>query len=101
WLEGLTFGRTLERCRTHFLPRLADRRSALVLGDGDGRFLAQLLASNPALHADAVDTSTAMLRLLARRAHANATRLQIHQTDALTFTPTRPYDLIVTHFFLD
>jgi len=104
-LETLTFGRALERCRTHFLPRLVDRNQALVLGGGDGRFLAALLAANPHLEADAVDTSAAMLRLLERRAQAIAphtnTRLRTHQTSALAFTPKRSYDLIATHFFLD
>jgi len=104
-LEYLTFGRALERCRTHYLPRLLDRRQALVLGDGDGRFLAALLAASPRLRADAVDTSAAMLRLLTRRAHAAtpdaSQRLHTHHTSALTFTPPQPCDLVVTHFFLD
>ncbi|MGA1983852.1 MAG: class I SAM-dependent methyltransferase [Acidobacteriaceae bacterium] len=103
WLEYLSFGPALARCRNHFLPQLADRRAALVLGDGDGRFLARLLAANPRLHADAVDLSPAMLGLLTRRAPAThtAARLRTHHADALTFTPVGPYDLIVTHFFLD
>ncbi|MCU1248095.1 MAG: methyltransferase type 12 [Edaphobacter sp.] len=49
WLEYLTLGKALERCRNHHLPQLLDRRHALVLGDGDGRFLAQLLKQNPNL----------------------------------------------------
>jgi len=103
WLEYCTFGRSLEHCRTHFIARLRDPRQALVLGDGDGRFLAALLAANPHLEADAVDTSAAMLRLLAHRAQAaNARqRLRTHHTSALSFTPERNYDLIATHFFLD
>ena len=105
WLECLTFGSALTRCRNHFLPALADRRQALVFGDGDGRFLARLLASNPHLHADAVDISPAMLALVTRRAaqaHPTAaSRLQTHLTDARAFSPTATYDLVVTHFFLD
>jgi ubiquinone/menaquinone biosynthesis C-methylase UbiE len=105
WMEYLTFGRKLERCRTHFLEQLADRRSAMILGDGDGRFTARLLAACPNLSADAVDTSAAMLRLLTRRALATtptaATRLRTRQGSALDFFPTNSYDLIVTHFFLD
>jgi SAM-dependent methyltransferase len=104
-LEYLTFGRALERCRTHYVPRLLDRRQALLLGDGDGRFLAGLLAANPDLEADAVDTSATMLRLLTRRANAatpNASqRLHPHHASALTFTPPHPCDLVATHFFLD
>jgi SAM-dependent methyltransferase len=104
-LEYLTLGRALERCRTHFLAQLRDRRHALVLGDGDGRFLAQLLAGNPHLRADAVDTSFTMLRLLRERSEAATsdanTRLRIHHSNALTFPLGGPYDLVVSHFFLD
>jgi SAM-dependent methyltransferase len=109
WMEYLTFGHSLERCRTYFLPQLADHHSALVLGDGDGRFLARLLAANLSLYADVVDTSPAMLQLLTCRAHAASpgasARLRTHQVSALNFEPDRvpdtKYDLIVTHFFLD
>ncbi len=104
-LEYLTLGRTLEHARFHYLPTVAHATNALVLGDGDGRFVTRLLAANPALHATAVDTSTAMLRLLQRRCEAAvpdaSERLRIVQTDALAFTPSENYDLIVTHFFLD
>jgi ubiquinone/menaquinone biosynthesis C-methylase UbiE len=100
WMEYLSFGGSLQRCRTHFLPQLMGSGSALVFGDGDGRFLAALLAANPALHADAVDSSAAMLRLLERRAHAS-TRLRTHLAGALDFTPNHTYDLVATHFFLD
>ncbi|WP_353066768.1 class I SAM-dependent methyltransferase [Tunturibacter psychrotolerans] len=105
WLEYLTLGRALERCRLHYLPSLLKRKQALVLGDGDGRFLAQLLAQNPRLHADAIDTSATMLQLLRQRCEAlvpkTHTRLTTHQADALTYPLAPPYDLIVTHFFLD
>jgi SAM-dependent methyltransferase len=110
WLEYLTLGRALERCRVHYLPALLQQKRALILGDGDGRFLAQLLAQNPHLQADAVDTSATMLELLRRRCEATALniapRLRIHHTNALNFTPLNgekgeKYDLVVTHFFLD
>ena len=110
WMEALTFGRALARCRNHFLPQLAGRRRALLLGDGDGRFTARLLAANPQLHADAIDLSAAMLSLLTRRAHAAhptaSTRLvRTHRAGALAFlqnpAPAAEYDLIVGHFFLD
>lgn len=105
WLEYVTLGRALERCRSYYLPQLCDRHHALVLGDGDGRFLAQLLAENPDLRADAVDMSAAMLRLLRQRSEAAApdakNRLRIHHANALTFPVAGNYDLVATHFFLD
>jgi ubiquinone/menaquinone biosynthesis C-methylase UbiE len=101
WLEYLTLGKALENCRTYYLPRIQDRRHALVLGDGDGRFLSQLLKQNPQLHADAVDTSSTMLQLLSQRCAAAAPRLQTHQANALTVPLENSYDLVITHFFLD
>jgi len=105
WLEYLTLGHALERCRLHFISRLLHQKKALVFGDGDGRFLAALMTANPGLHADAIDTSAVMLHLLRRRCESSAlnaaVRLQTHQTNALAFTPIGPYDLVVTHFFLD
>lgn len=101
WLEYLTLGKALENCRAYFLPQLRNCRRALVLGDGDGRFLRALLAANPQLHAEAVDTSATMLQLLCRNCRASADRLETHHASALDFPPTGPYDLVVTHFFLD
>ena len=106
WLEYLTLGRTLQRCRLHFLPSLLQQKNALILGDGDGRFTAALLARNPTIQATAIDTSASMLSLLRQRCEAAnaATRLETHQANALAFplkTSGKTYDLIVTHFFLD
>lgn len=105
WLEYLTLGRALERCRLYFLPDLLQHKNALVLGDGDGRFLAALMATNRNLEAEAVDSSATMLHLLCKRCEASAsdvsTRLRIQRTSALAFVPTAPYDLVATHFFLD
>jgi ubiquinone/menaquinone biosynthesis C-methylase UbiE len=102
-LEYLTLGQLLERTRFHFIPRLLTVRSALVVGDGDGRFLARLFAVNPGVRATAIDVSAEMLRLLSKRCLADANRLSTRQTDALDFTSPegQSYDLIATHFFLD
>jgi SAM-dependent methyltransferase len=102
-LEYIALGRLLERTREHFLPALKGARNALVLGDGDGRFLIKLLEANSQLHATAVDTSAAMLELLARRCECYSDRLRIEQVDARRSLPrgAKPYDLVVTHFFLD
>lgn len=103
WLEYASFGTMLERCRFFRIPSLTSRSSALVYGDGDGRFVARLLASNLSLRADAIDQSPAMLRLLESRVTAIGARnrVNLHQSDALAFQPTGRYDLIATHFFLD
>lgn len=101
WAEYLSLGPLLERTREHFLQQLTDRQRALVLGDGDGRFLAKLLHQNSSMQAVAVDTSNAMLRLLQARCGFADDRLQARHDSALTTDPPRDTDLIVTHFFLD
>jgi hypothetical protein len=87
YAEYLTLGPLLQRTRTHFLPQLPPRHQALILGDGDGRFLTRLLASQPQLHALAVDTSATMLHLLRHRCHPHADRLQTLQASALDLFP--------------
>jgi trans-aconitate methyltransferase len=101
WLEYFTFGPWLARCRFTQLELLTQARHALVLGDGDGRFLARLLAANPALTADVVDSSHSMLRVLEHRIQPCRQRVRLHHIDALQWSPAEPYDLIVSHFFLD
>jgi len=100
WLEYASFGHALERCRFYFLPQLRKTERALILGDGDGRFLQQLLQQNAGVHVDAVDASSAMLALLMRRCGTD--RVVAHRADALLFTPPYDgYDCIASHFFLD
>jgi ubiquinone/menaquinone biosynthesis C-methylase UbiE len=101
WAEYLSLGPLLQRTRVHFLPQLSECRSAFILGDGDGRFLARLLRQNPSLYALAVDTSQTMLRLLQKRCSSAGARLNVQQASALTVFPPHNADLIVTHFFLD
>src|SRR5580692_1183948 len=103
WLEYLTFGPFLWRCRVHFLPQLSDCRSALVLGDGDGRFTARLLRENPHLRVMAIDGSPGMIQSLKRSSAHHAARLSTEAADLRIWKPAElaGYDLIVTHFFLD
>jgi SAM-dependent methyltransferase len=103
WLEYLTFGPFLWRCRTHYLPELAHCRRALVLGDGDGRFTARLLRVNPEIQITAIDASPRMIESLRQAAAPQQDRLTTHIADLRAWGPenSAQYDLIVTHFFLD
>jgi SAM-dependent methyltransferase len=103
WMEWATFGPWLSLCRSTFLPRLTHCHSALVLGDGDGRFTAQLLRENQSIRVHAIDASPAMLAALTQACSPNAGRLATENADLRTGQPlpTPPYDLVVTHFFLD
>jgi SAM-dependent methyltransferase len=102
WMELASFGPWLWWCRCTYLDSLTECRRALVIGDGDGRFTARLLHTNPAIQTDAVDASTAMLASLLRRAGSDTYRVRTFCADARQWQPANPpYDLIVTHFFLD
>ncbi len=99
-LEYLTFGRALERRRFEYLDELATAQRVLILGDGDGRFTARLVAQNRDAQIDSVDLSARMLDL-ARGRLGTTSRVTLLHADARTFEPRGHYDAIVTHFFLD
>ena len=106
WLEYLTFGRLLERVRFAHISRVTDRKRALILGDGDGRFLARLAFQNQGLYFEAVDSSSRMLALLQSRICEVGARDRVILTQADVndegFHPHgSEFDLVVTHFFFD
>ena len=107
WLEYAGFGFSLEWRRSEFLPRLESAKKILLLGDGDGRFLAALLRTNPTAEIDYVDSSRKMLALAERRAlkvAEGAPRVYFYSSEALPWLRSRApggYDAVCTHFFLD
>ncbi|HTB79954.1 MAG TPA: methyltransferase domain-containing protein [Opitutaceae bacterium] len=102
-LEYLAFGRDLERARFCFLEKLHACRHVLVLGEGDGRCLAQLIRAAPAAHIDCLDLSPAMLARSAARLPPEAReRVTFRCADLLAAElPLARYDAVVTLFFLD
>jgi SAM-dependent methyltransferase len=102
WLEYASFGRALERRRLEYLAATADARRVLILGEGDGRFLAAFFRLSKYSVVDAVETSREMIRLALARAGMARRRVTFHHADARLFALGEgQYDLIVTHFFLD
>jgi SAM-dependent methyltransferase len=103
-LEYLVFGRALEARRLEYLEQTANARSVLMLGDGDGRFLAEFATRNPMAHVDSVESSSRMLALAEGRIEKlkiDSGRVRFWAGDARTIELPAQYDLIVTHFFLD
>jgi SAM-dependent methyltransferase len=108
-LEYLSFGGLLQACRVRYLRDVAGCHKALVCGDGDGRFLSELLRTNPVVDADFVDLSAGMAVLARRRVDAIGSaasdRVRFHLEDIREFQPwdsdSGRYDLITAHFFLD
>jgi SAM-dependent methyltransferase len=104
WMEYFSFGPYLQQCRRLRTADMASSRRALVFGDGDGRFLAELVRRVPRIHVTAVDASREMLRQAAQRLPGKADVVLVH-ADALECNPAgfpqAPFDLVVSHFFLD
>ncbi|HXM32069.1 MAG TPA: class I SAM-dependent methyltransferase [Chthoniobacterales bacterium] len=105
-LEWIAFGEQLQRCRVACLGEIAAPRRALIVGEGNGRFLCELLREYPAVEVDCLDASARMLQLARERveqtSHDYAARVRfIHEDIAVWTPPASRYDLIVTHFVLD
>jgi ubiquinone/menaquinone biosynthesis C-methylase UbiE len=105
-LERMTFGRRLERRRFAFLRETVAAERALLCGDGDGRFLAELLRVNARVRVDFVDLSGGMITIAERRVRKMGEsvrgRVRFFACDVMEFEPEAGgYDLIGAHFFLD
>jgi ubiquinone/menaquinone biosynthesis C-methylase UbiE len=105
-LETIAFGGDLQRARVACLGEIGTPRRALLVGEGNGRFLCELLRLHSIIAVDCVDASERMLELvrqrIERRLPMDATRVRFLQHDITSWTPPEAsYDLIVTHFFLD
>lgn len=109
-MEAVLAGGLLQRCRTAQLSFLAQGGAlagarALVLGEGPGRFLVELLHRFPDLEVVCVEQSPAMIRQARRRIEhsgGDPDRVEFLPVDALDWNPGgRKFDLIATHFFLD
>jgi ubiquinone/menaquinone biosynthesis C-methylase UbiE len=104
-MEFVTAGGMLQRCRTSFLAETRSCRRALLLGEGPGRFLVELLRSNPRIEIVCVERSPAMIEQAVhqlKRNDLNPSRVKFQQCDALRWqAPREEFDLVATHFFLD
>lgn len=107
WMEAVLAGGLIQRCRTRWLSEAGNVRTALLVGEGNGRFLESSLDALPDCEFVVVDSSPGMLaqarrrldkRLRGRRVEFQCVTLG-EMDDGLAID--RPFDLIVTHFFLD
>jgi ubiquinone/menaquinone biosynthesis C-methylase UbiE len=105
-LETIAFSGALHRARVACLDEIGTPRRALIVGEGNGRFLCELLRRYPKVEIDCVDESRRMLELarerIERRLPTDTTHVRFLQHDITSWMPPEAsYDLIVTHFFLD
>jgi len=104
-LETLAFGNALQRARIACLDAIGSPRRALIVGEGNGRFLAALLQQHPLTRIDCVDSSERMIELarghVLRTVPNEMSRVAFFRQDVTSLAPNDRYDLIVTHFLLD
>ncbi len=104
WLEVLVFSSTLQKARLSHLEALVQKLSEVkspsiaVVGDGDGRFLAELLRSQLDFKIDYIDCSPGMLQI-ARERVGDDPRVswRCEKFDGMQ----NAYDAITCHFVLD
>ena len=61
WLERVTAGPLLQRCRIEFIHEIKDARNILLLGEGRGRCLVEVRQQNPEAQITCIDASACML----------------------------------------
>ena len=99
WMERILAGSQLQKCRTKYLPAIADAKRILLLGEGPGRFLHEVICSCPAADITCLDSSA---RMLAQARDATNRRITFVHADVLEYEfPSERFDAVATHFFLD
>jgi ubiquinone/menaquinone biosynthesis C-methylase UbiE len=104
WMEWLLAGPKLQRCRAAFLSEIVAPRRALIVGQGHGPFLGELLRAHPNVHCTCIDASERMLKVAQARLQESGfggSRAQFIHADILEWETAGTYDLIATHFVLD
>src|SRR5262249_36606771 len=92
WMEFLLAGKKLQHCRTAFLSQVEHARDVLILGEGNGRFLAECRYGLAEARITCVDASARMLQLAHDwlRNHGLSTAgINFVHADALAWNPPR------------
>jgi cyclopropane fatty-acyl-phospholipid synthase-like methyltransferase len=100
--ENFFFGNLLVFTRNRFLNYSINSKSVLILGEGRGQFLNQLLCVNQTCKVTVVESSTKMIQKqkeLISNKHLN--RVSFHCISVDEFNTDQYYDLVCTHFFWD
>lgn len=103
-LEQTVFGSTLSRARSFFISRVTEGNNILLVGEGNGRFLFEMVKQTSSGSVTVVDSSARMLAAAARRLATvdHCSRIEFIHADILEWrSPVAHYDRVVTHFFLD
>ncbi|MBE2285264.1 MAG: class I SAM-dependent methyltransferase [Prosthecobacter sp.] len=105
WMEAVFAGGRLQRCRTALLGTISPPRNVLIYGEGNGRFLCELLRRFPEAQVTVVEASGVMIQLARERLRNSGlarAAVRFVQADALEWMPpAASFDFLVTCFFLD
>lgn len=101
WMERVLAGEKLQKCRTAHLANIEPPQRALLVGEGNGRFLRAFVERFPKTEITCIDASVRMIDA-AKAALRSAARVSYLHSDILEAPlPENHFELIVTNFFLD
>lgn len=103
-LEHLAFGSLLMESRIALLEHLPQVQTALVLGEGDGRFLEAFLTCQPHCQVTCLEQSSQMITKAVSRLKRTGldAQVQFFQGDFTSFQlQPHAFDVIITTFVLD
>lgn len=99
WMERVLAGSQLQKCRTRYLPAIADATCILLLGEGPGRFLSEVVRLCPNAEITCLDSSA---KMLAQARDATDRQVTFVHADVFEYDfPRERFDAVATHFFLD
>jgi hypothetical protein len=101
WMERVLAGDKLQTCRTVHLPNITPPQRALLVGEGNGRFLGAFNQRFPNCEILCIDASGQMLDAAKRALKPTAHVTYLHSDIVEASLPQDHFDLIVTNFFLD
>ncbi|HTG45886.1 MAG TPA: class I SAM-dependent methyltransferase [Verrucomicrobiae bacterium] len=103
-MERLLAGKTLQECRLAFLGEARGAQNILLIGEGHGRFLNEIVSVNSSARISCLDASAGMLEVARHRLNnrgVNLDRVKFIHKFALEWEPDERFDFIATQFFLD
>lgn len=101
WMERVLAGDKLQKCRTAHLKDIEVPQRALLVGEGNGRFLGALIQHFPKCEITCIDASSRMLDAAKRALDPRAHITYLHSDIFEVALPQDHFDLVVTNFFLD
>ncbi len=100
--EKFFFGNLLQFSRIHFIEYYNNAKSVLLLGEGCGQFLNQLLKVNKLCETTVLDSSSKMVEKQMKNIRSkDLDRVTFKCLPIEAFTSNQSFDLICSHFFWD